>query len=333
MNAPNLKVSVALCTYNGGNSVQTQLQSILRQSRLPDEIIVCDDGSQDDTVETVRRVADQHPCPPIRLTRNAARLGFAKNFESAIRQTTGHIVFLSDQDDLWFSDRIARMTLPFEQEPEVDLVYCDAALADASLKPTGETVFGRRRDMQLPGQRSPRQIGLGVGFNGCMMAFRSTLKDYCLPLCALWGHDHWIAFIAYATTEVRAIPEPLMYYRRHGNNAGLDPDLDGGWLSQYRWLAARRNLKLYAEHSRRWHAMLRALRQIKTRPGCYRDVTRLNEFIEECCHRLQFANERDGLVHRGRLARIPAGVQYLVTGRYRRYARGFRSFAKDMMIQ
>ena len=68
------KVSVALCTYNGARFVEAQLASILQQSWPPDEVIVSDDGSGDQTLELVARVANQHPSV-VRLVKTPGRLG------------------------------------------------------------------------------------------------------------------------------------------------------------------------------------------------------------------------------------------------------------------
>lgn len=327
------KISVALCTYNGGRFVGPQLESVLGQDRRPDEIVICDDGSTDDTITIVRRFADQWPSV-IRLIRNQARLGFAKNFEQAMRLATGDVIFLCDQDDFWLKEKIAKMMVPFEAEPQVDLVYCDAALADEALQPTRQTIFSSRPHMRLTERRSAREFaGQGIGFNGCMMAFRSALRDCCLPVSTLWGHDHWIAWIAYATAELRVIPEPLMFYRRHGRNVGCDPDLDGGWRGQWLWLIKKRSLDSYAEYRRQWESMYEVLTRIRRTPSCFRDAARLDEFIEEARARFEFALAREDLRRRRRLVRILGGVDCLIRGSYHRYARGLKSFGKDMMVR
>ena len=74
------RVSVALCTCNGGRFLAEQLQSIASQTRLPQELVICDDASTDDTVSMIQGFSRTAPFP-VKLFQNAERLGPAKNFE------------------------------------------------------------------------------------------------------------------------------------------------------------------------------------------------------------------------------------------------------------
>jgi glycosyltransferase involved in cell wall biosynthesis len=231
----DFKVSVAMCTLNGAAFVEAQLDSILAQSRLPDEIVLCDDGSTDGTPEIAERFAQKYP-NNFRIIRNERKLGYCRNFESAVRQVTGDIIFFCDQDDVWFPDKVASMVRVFVEDPNVVVAYSDAVLTNEELQPTG-TVFERRTDAHLRTPPTLRQLSQGVAFNGPMMAFHARLKPFVIPFSPLslqWGHDHWIAFIAYAVGEIGVINRPLVYYRRHGTNSGKDAELDGGLLYQWR---------------------------------------------------------------------------------------------------
>ena len=95
-----LHISVAMCTYNGGKYLREQLISIAKQARLPDELIVCDDVSNDATLQILNEFQKMAPFP-IRIHRNGVRLGVTKNFEQAIALCNGDIIALSDQDDVW----------------------------------------------------------------------------------------------------------------------------------------------------------------------------------------------------------------------------------------
>src|ERR687885_1327551 len=101
-----MKVSVAMCTYNGAAFLREQLQSLAAQARTPDELVVCDDASADATVRVVREFAAAAPFP-VRLTVNERNLGSTKNFERAISLCAGDLVALSDQDDLWLPAKLA----------------------------------------------------------------------------------------------------------------------------------------------------------------------------------------------------------------------------------
>ena len=71
------RISIALCTYNGERFLPQQLASIQQQTRLPDEVVVCDDKSTDRTVEMVRAFAASVSLP-VRIFENERNLGFAE---------------------------------------------------------------------------------------------------------------------------------------------------------------------------------------------------------------------------------------------------------------
>lgn len=334
MNQNDLKVSVAMCTLNGAAFVEAQLESILAQSRSPDEVVLCDDGSSDGTVEIAAKIAQKHP-DKIRIVRNEQTLGYCRNFDSAVRRVTGDIIFLCDQDDVWFPDKVETMLRRFAEDPKVVLVYSDAVLTDQALRPTG-TVFERRKDAELRKQPTLQRLSQGLAFNGPMIAFHSRLKPFVIPFSPLsrqWGHDHWIAFIAYAVGEIGVIDRPLVYYRRHGMNSGRDAELDGGLL--YQWRVVKKKYtgsKEYGERRRGWEDMVARLHEIKNGGLALSNPAKLDQLLQlsEMC--LQFAQDRQMYKTRGRLARAPGVLRLLLSGDYHRYARGVKSFVQDAVI-
>ena len=95
-------LSVAMCTYNGSRHLSEQLESIGTQTRLPDELVICDDCSSDDTIRIIERFSASAPFA-VRLEINTQNLGSTKNFEKAIRLCQGDLIALADQDDVWLS--------------------------------------------------------------------------------------------------------------------------------------------------------------------------------------------------------------------------------------
>ena len=100
------KVSVVMTTYNGEKYIREQLDSIIAQTYPIHELIIQDDCSSDGTVAICRWYADRYPFIHVYL--NEHNLGYNKNFETAAMRATGHYVALSDQDDIWFKDKIAK---------------------------------------------------------------------------------------------------------------------------------------------------------------------------------------------------------------------------------
>ena len=214
------KISVALCTYNGEPFLRQQLASIQQQTRLPDELVVCDDQSTDQTVAIVREFAATVSFP-ITIVQNPQTLGSAKNFEKAIRLCGGDLIALSDQDDIWYPDRLQRSQQEFVAHPQAGLVFSDADLIDEQNRPLAGTLWqrlgfaGKRREDLLAGQFLVLAKHRFV--TGATAMFRADLRDRFLPIGAGWIHDEWIALIAAAFSDLRPIDQPLIRYRIHGS--------------------------------------------------------------------------------------------------------------------
>src|ERR1700751_1590888 len=98
-----MRVSIALAVYNGERFIAEQLESLANQTRLPDELIVSDDASTDQTVELIREFAARASFP-VRLLLNDENVGCTRNFDRALRECNGDIIFLCDHDDVWYAD-------------------------------------------------------------------------------------------------------------------------------------------------------------------------------------------------------------------------------------
>lgn len=218
-------VSVALCTYNGAEFIEQQLLSILRQSMLPDEIVISDDGSTDETLRIVESVWSAHRKPNVTLTllANDRALGVSRNFEQAVSACTGELIALSDQDDVWREDRLVVMTDQFVKNPHLRLLFTDAQLVDADLHPLQHSLF---EALEIS-QHELSSIREGGAFatllrrnlvTGATVVFRQDLLAQARPFAEGWVHDEWLAAIAAATGEIDWLPQQLVDYRQHGTN-------------------------------------------------------------------------------------------------------------------
>ena len=131
-----MKVSVALAAYNGEKYIAEQLHSILVQLRSDDEVIVSDDNPGGETERIVREMAASDK--RIHYFEGPGQ-GVIKNFEYAISKTTGDIIFLSDQDDVWMPDKVHAITR--EIKDGAVLVLHNAEVTDESLNITEESFF------------------------------------------------------------------------------------------------------------------------------------------------------------------------------------------------
>ncbi len=118
-----MKVSVVIATYNGEKYILKQLESLYTQKRKPDEVIICDDKSWDGTVEVVNKyIARKHLEDTWHVNVNESRLGYSENFFNAIKKATGDCIFLCDQDDGWFEDKLKEMTDIMEKNNDIGLL-------------------------------------------------------------------------------------------------------------------------------------------------------------------------------------------------------------------
>ena len=216
-----MNLSIALCTYNGTLYLKEQLESIAAQSRPPDELVISDDHSTDDTPRLIEEFAATAGFP-VHLSVNESNLGTAKNFEKAIDLCRGDVILLSDQDDVWHSDKLESVERIFELKPELSLVFSNAELVDETLRVFDETLFdrlqfnGRKQRMVRSGQALDVQLRENL-VCGCTMAFRANLKELVLPISGDGPlvHDGWIVLLIAAAGEIDFINQPLLKYRQH----------------------------------------------------------------------------------------------------------------------
>lgn len=217
-----LSLSIAMATYNGERYIGEQLDSIARQTRLPDELVISDDASTDATVSVVQNFARRAPFS-VRLQINRERLGSTRNFEVAITTCCGEIIFLCDQDDIWYPDKIARIEECFVHDLEVGAVFTDADVVDQDLNPLRLRLwkkirFSSQEQARIAARDATTVLLKHPVVTGATMAFRSVYRDLVLPIPDVWVHDAWISLLIGATSHLAALPAPLVAYRQHSAN-------------------------------------------------------------------------------------------------------------------
>lgn len=228
-----MKLSVAMCTYNGDLYIKEQLQSIINQTVPVNEIIICDDGSTDNTIPLILGIKDETTNIKIELHNNGKKLGVIKNFEKAISLCTGDIIFLSDQDDIWLPHKVKTILKHFNTNPLKELVFTDAKI----INEYGNTInnatlfneVGFNKSMQLIWEygMSFEIINKGNKITGATMAFRKELIPDALPfsITSKVFHDEQLAIITINRGTISYITDQLIQYRIHKNNVtGLGKD-------------------------------------------------------------------------------------------------------------
>lgn len=261
-------VSVALCTYNGERFLQEQLDSIAMQTRLPDEVVVGDDNSTDSTVEIIERWS-KNVSIPVRIYKNTQNLGFAQNFSQTMLRCTGDVIFPCDQDDVWKPEKVEIMSRFLIDNPSCGIVFSGRSLIDSDGKLLPEQ-WEEQYSRSYPLDTSVYYVEYSKNHPqkaGCMMAVRQTLVKKAFPVPAPWSHDVWLFSMAPLYCEIQTIPDVLMYFRRHGNNASaLGKDVDWANGRDVYYLTS---VGQYRAHTPLREDMIKRLSQLP--PSPYRD--------------------------------------------------------------
>lgn len=317
----SMKISVAMTTYNGARFLSEQLDSILAQTRLPDELVVCDDHSSDCTPRLLNQFAAHSPFP-MKIIANDKNLGSTKNFEKAVSLCSGHVIVLCDQDDIWRPQKVAALESAFVADPQLGLVLTNADLIDEHGHALRGDLWSRcrfnRERQQVLGSVRRYDLLFGLPFaTGATIAFRSVFKDLVVPFpehSPTFIHDRWIAVIIAAVSRVGIISEKLIAYRLHGEQQlGVGPPLP---------------LKVFIPHQCRSEAAALA---------AFEDRLREKELFTHADFWRCLAERRLHIAARSAFSpnpirRLPQVVNELLTGRYIRYPFGLIFCLKDALV-
>ncbi len=211
-----MRLIVLMSTYNGERYIREQLDSLLSQTLRPDQILIRDDGSRDDTVAILEEYASQYPF--IKYY-NGKNKGPARSFWELIENCEKADYYaLCDQDDVWFDDKLSVAVDMLEKEDgSVPLLYCSKyTLTDKDLVPIDSNVSSLYDFSDFP------HALLYHTAPGCTFVFNDEArkkivrydveKEYCII------HDAIIHKVVAMFGKVILDKESHMYYRQHGNN-------------------------------------------------------------------------------------------------------------------
>ena len=245
-------ISVVIGTYNGAAYLERQLASLEAQTLPPYEIILCDDGSTDDTLTIAHEFASRCPIA-MTVRQNSVNLGFGENFLQAASYASGQYVAFCDQDDIWRAHKLARCGEALAQSGVVLAVHV-ADLIDRDEKPIGNFRQGIAGDIVRP----PLSYGPWDVFFGFSMVFDRRLLDIIPPDArgidyitgrSKLAHDRWILFLANLAGCIAEISEPLADYRQHGMN--LFGSAKTSFRKSHSQILSESNLYLQSAHEMR----------------------------------------------------------------------------------
>lgn len=316
-----------MATYNGAKYIDEQLQSFLCQTRQPDELVVSDDCSTDNTEQIVKEFSKTAPFNVIYL-RNSINIGYAGNFNVALMQTTGDLVFLSDQDDVWFPEKLAYVCEVARENSSCLLFMNDAVLTDESFRSVGKTKLGQIRSI---GNSDDKFV------SGCCCAIRRELLNICMPLpIGIKQHDTWIVNFADGLKSKIIIENSLQFYRRHETNESQHITSRTVNLTKFSYFIYLLKSVARSDYSKQEYENIVQKKMLLE--GINRAIERdAGKFFS---HLLSMASENQAVIEmmekrmiirsKHLPTRIVESFSYWMAGGYRR-ARGFQSVLRDVV--
>jgi glycosyltransferase involved in cell wall biosynthesis len=319
-----------MCTYNGERHLPQQLTSILRQSRLPDQLIIRDDGSTDSTWKLIEKFRELAPFP-VDFKVNEKNLGSTRNFEQAILACTGELIALTDQDDVWHTDRLERSEQELKNHPEAGLVFSDADVIDEVGRPLGFSLWENFAfdppSMEALQAGDVMPLTRRTFITGATVMFRSFFAPICFPTGEHWLHDGWLGMLIACMTSIRPIPEKLISYRFHRQQqVGLGPEIPTDDLQRKASLAEQS-----AQHKSTvayFHTILDEI--CRTADALLLTSRTMNPEVIEVFHRHRDFLAMRLLLPSSRFARLPLILNAIE--QYRRSSRGVLSMVKDLVL-
>jgi glycosyltransferase involved in cell wall biosynthesis len=201
-------VSIAICTYNGERFLQKQIDSLLAQDYSNIEVIAVDDRSGDNTWDMLQECAQKDR--RLRVYQNEKNLGYARNFEKAITLCKGDFIALSDQDDIWQSNKIRTL---MDAIGDAIMIYHNSDFIDDQDMRIGDKTMASRFRMYDGDSTLPFLLSNCI--SGHAALFSKKLVEFILPFNDAKYHDWWIAYVAFNVGKVKFVDEVLVHYRQH----------------------------------------------------------------------------------------------------------------------
>lgn len=298
-----MKISIVMATYNGEKFILQQIESIAKQDRRADEVLIFDDGSTDKTVEIIKKYVQENHLTNWRIHVNQVNKGWRKNFVDGLLVASGDIVFLSDQDDIWLPTKLSDCEKVMNDYPYIQLL----ATNYNSFFDNGKIVHHVKKD----NGKVVKQVverGMIILYPGCTYCVRKKLIE---KLAQYWDkdneHDSILWRMAMFSDSLYILNKTLLLWRIH-----LD--------STYAKTTANRNTK---EKKRDWIDY--ALRY----------VSKMQKFIsnENCSSKRKvkiLEGDQKWLRARATFYDTRSIIKGLCLVKYMRYYRRFKQYLSDL---
>lgn len=214
-------ISIAIATYNGEKYIKKQIESILAQSEKVDEIVICDDCSNDSTVQIIKEIM-QNNNDTVKLFENNENIGYSKNFRQAVEKCNGDYIFFSDQDDIWENNKVEKY-IDIMNDADVNVICSDYKLIDEKDELLDKSLFAINNKVKTNkriSKVSTYKLLFGNVSPGCTYCFKKSIKDLFLrEENEEVIHDYAIALLGSLNNGLVYLNEKTIKYRIHDQNS------------------------------------------------------------------------------------------------------------------
>ena len=212
------KIDILLATYNGSKYLHEQLDSILSQSYENINVIIRDDGSSDNTVMIIKEYEQKDNRVKL-LSDNLGNLGFVRNFEELMKNSTSEYLMFSDQDDIWYNNKVETSYKRIKAIEEKNGKSCPILVHTNSKIMNYETRTKSLFISDCAKNSSFENSFFNFFVQGSTMLINGSLKREALPFSKeVYLHDRYLHLIAEFIGIRSYVDAPTMDYRQHSNN-------------------------------------------------------------------------------------------------------------------
>jgi glycosyltransferase involved in cell wall biosynthesis len=223
-----MNIAILLATYNGENYLDAQIKSILCQDYTEWKLFISDDGSTDTTKNIINNYCAKYP-EKIMILNNVKRFGNPRdNFFNLLSRVDADLYFFSDQDDVWYSNKMSCFinfynNLLVEDKIKPLLIHSDLEIVNATLNTISLSFFNYQHiDYK---KDKIRTLLVQNIVHGCAMLINRELKlklklEFLINdiLNRIEMHDWYFALIASEFGSIKYIDKTLIKYRQHQYN-------------------------------------------------------------------------------------------------------------------
>lgn len=212
----NMTCSFLIATYNRKNELKKSIDSVISIAEDGDEIIINDDGSDQDTIDMLKSYAESNPLIKLYLHENFA--GIYKNMHYGFQKCTKDVVIVCDSDDIMLDNRRSEICDYFEKHQNIDVIYHNAVIINEN-----DTVVNDDFFKAFNQKNSFIRIFSKASFYGAMMCFRNSFikkyYEYIVKTGLCW--DITLGVIGYKLKKLVFLDKKLIQYRRWQNNISV----------------------------------------------------------------------------------------------------------------